>query len=60
MGSQAFVLASVIAGHGELVVAGQTYPLAKGQHFILPHPVTDWTFRGQLTLITSVPAPDKY
>ena len=60
MGSQAFVLASVIAGYGELVVAGQTYPLAKGQHFILPHPVTDWTFRGQLTLITSVPAPDKY
>ena len=47
-------------GEGELEVAGKTYPLKKGQHFIIPHPVADWTFRGDLMLITSFPTPGKY
>ncbi|ERJ76657.1 mannose-6-phosphate isomerase, class I [Streptococcus sobrinus] len=48
-----YYLVSVIEGQGSLVVAGQSYPLKKGQHFILPNPVKEWTLSGQLELIVS-------
>ncbi len=60
MGNRPYVLCSALDGEGELEVAGKTYPLKKGQHFIIPHPVADWTFRGDLMLITSFPTPGKY
>ena len=48
-----YYLVSVVEGQGSLVVAGQSYPLKKGQHFILPTPVKEWTLSGQLELIVS-------
>ncbi|MBF0778516.1 mannose-6-phosphate isomerase, class I [Streptococcus cuniculi] len=51
-----YYLVSVLAGQGELGVAGQSYPIAKGDHFILPNDVKDWTFKGQgLEMISSHP-----
>ena len=51
-----YLLVSVLAGKGSIEVGGQTYSLEKGQHFILPHDVTEWMFEGQeLTLLISHP-----
>lgn len=50
-----YYLVSVLAGEGSLEVDGQVYSLIKGQHFILPSDVTDWTFDGNLEMIVSHP-----
>lgn len=52
----AYSLVSVLAGRGVLTVDGETYPIAKGDHFILPSDVKAWTFEGQdLEMIVSHP-----
>lgn len=48
-----YYLVSVLEGQGTLAVDGQSYPLQKGDHFILPNNVKDWTFAGDLSLIAS-------
>lgn len=48
-----YYLVSVLEGQGSLAVDGQTYSLQKGDHFILPNNVKDWTFDGDLSLIAS-------
>lgn len=50
-----YQLVSVLEGSGSLTVDGSNYPLQKGQHFILPNDVTNWTFDGQMSLIISNP-----
>ncbi|KXT76457.1 mannose-6-phosphate isomerase, class I [Streptococcus sp. DD12] len=50
-----YSLVSVLAGQGKLLVANQEYPLKKGDHFILPSDVKDWSFDGELELIVSHP-----
>ncbi|ANK59886.1 mannose-6-phosphate isomerase, class I [Loigolactobacillus backii] len=50
-----YTLASVIDGQGQLTVDGQTYPLSKGQHFILPFAVKQWQLSGDLQIIASEP-----
>ncbi len=50
------LLVSVLAGQGMLTVDGETYPIAKGDHFILPSDVEEWTFEGKnLEMIVSHP-----
>ena len=52
----AYLLVSVLAGQGVLTVDGETYPIAKGDHFILPSDVEEWTFEGKdLEMIVSHP-----
>ena len=52
----AYLLVSVLAGRGVLTVDGETYPIAKGDHFILPSEVEEWTFEGKdLEMIVSHP-----
>ncbi|MBX9101743.1 mannose-6-phosphate isomerase, class I [Streptococcus anginosus] len=52
----AYLLVSVLAGRGLLTVDGETYPIAKGDHFILPSDVEEWTFEGKnLEMIVSHP-----
>lgn len=50
-----YYLVSVLAGSGRVSVAGQTYPLSKGSHFILPSDVKVWTFEGDLDMLVSHP-----
>lgn len=51
-----YLLVSVLEGEGAIMVDGETYPLQKGQHFILPHDVDRWTLKGEgLSLIVSHP-----
>lgn len=50
-----YLLVSVIDGSGQLTLDGVTYPLRKGDHFILPNDVSEWVFEGQLDLIASHP-----
>jgi mannose-6-phosphate isomerase len=50
---QPYQLASVIEGQGALTVNGETFPLKKGDHFILPAEVDELTLDGQLSLIVS-------
>lgn len=50
-----YLLVSVLEGAGQLTLADASYPLQKGDHFILPNDVVDWTFEGHLTLIASHP-----
>ena len=51
-----YLLVSVLAGQGMMTVDENTYPIAKGTHFILPSDVEAWTFEGQdLEMIVSHP-----
>ena len=50
-----YSLVSVLEGVGELEVGGAVYPLEKGEHFILPSDVTEWTLSGDMQLIVSHP-----
>lgn len=52
-----YLLVSVLDGNGSLTIDGKNYPLEKGQHFIIPHPVEEWTLSGNLQLIVSHPGP---
>ncbi|BBD23173.1 mannose-6-phosphate isomerase, class I [Streptococcus constellatus] len=51
-----YLLVSVLAGQGMLTVDEKAYPIAKGDHFILPSDLEAWTFEGQdLEMIVSHP-----
>ena len=51
-----YMLNSVLNGQGQLTVDGQTYPIHKGDHFILPSDVASWKLEGQeLEMIVSHP-----
>lgn len=50
---QQFLLASVIDGEGTLTIGHETYPIRKGDHFILPENTGTFEISGQTTLITS-------
>ena len=51
-----YTLNSVLNGQGQLTVDGQTYPIRKGDHFILPSDVASWKLDGQeLEMIVSHP-----
>ncbi|MBA4601112.1 mannose-6-phosphate isomerase, class I [Thermoactinomyces sp. AMNI-1] len=50
-----FQLASVIGGEGHLKTALKTYPLSKGEHFILPYQMGKFEISGNLTMILSRP-----
>lgn len=48
-----YSLVSIIDGQGELALNDKVYPLKKGDHFILPNSIQDWTYKGKVTLISS-------
>ena len=50
-----YTLVSVLDGEGNITVDGKTYTLVKGQHFVLPNPVKEWSYSGKLELIVSEP-----
>jgi len=50
---QPFLLFSVLAGNGNLQINDQTYSLNKGDHFILPATVKEFSLDGNLQLIVS-------
>lgn len=50
-----YTLVSVVDGEGRLTVEGETYPLKKGDHFILPNSIEQWAFDGDLHIIASHP-----
>lgn len=54
-----YLLVSVIGGQGTIQVGDTSYSLKKGNHFILPANVTEWTFTGELELIVSHPNSSK-
>ena len=53
-----YLLLSVLSGQGQLTVDGRVYDLKKGDHFILPNDVKEWSFDGQLEMIVSHPNDD--
>ena len=50
-----YTLVSVIDGEGTLQADEKTYPISKGDHFILPNPIQNWTLDGNLHIIASHP-----
>jgi mannose-6-phosphate isomerase len=48
-----YTLCSVLEGQGSLHVAGVSYPVKKGDHFILTSDISDWQFDGDLHIIAS-------
>jgi len=48
-----YTICSVIDGNGELSINGQSYPLVKGNHFILPISSGGFQLNGKLELIIS-------
>ena len=53
-----YLLLSVLEGQGQLVIERTSYPIKKGNHFILPNDVNSWELTGELTLIVSHPNED--
>ncbi|HLR91749.1 MAG TPA: mannose-6-phosphate isomerase, class I, partial [Atopostipes sp.] len=53
--SSYYTLVSVIDGDGLLKVDDRTYPVEKGDHFILPNQVKNWELEGKLHMIASHP-----
>lgn len=53
-----YLLLSVLEGQGQLVIEGTSYPIKRGNHFILPNDVNSWELTGELTLIVSHPNED--
>lgn len=53
-----YLLLSVLEGQGQLVIEGTSYPIKKGNHFILPNDVNSWELTGELTLVVSHPNED--
>ncbi|MBU8570803.1 mannose-6-phosphate isomerase, class I [Bacillus subtilis] len=50
---ESFLICSVIEGSGLLMYEDKTCPLKKGDHFILPAQMSDFTIKGTCTLIVS-------
>lgn len=50
-----YTLISILDGKGTLEIDGQSYPCEKGDHFILPSPVANWTLDGEFHIIASTP-----
>ncbi|NNU90169.1 mannose-6-phosphate isomerase, class I [Anoxybacillus sp. CHMUD] len=50
-----FLLVSVLDGKGEFCTAQETYPLQKGDHFLIPHSFDRFTIQGNLQCIVSSP-----
>lgn len=50
-----YTLVSVIDGEGTLEADGHTYPVSKGDHFILPNQIKHWEIDGKLHIIASHP-----
>lgn len=50
-----YSLFSILDGKGSLLIDDTEYNCSKGDHFILPAGVTDWSFRGKMHLVTSHP-----
>lgn len=48
-----YLLVNVIAGNGEIRVAGQTFPIQKGTSFILPACVTQYEIKGNTEFIVA-------
>jgi len=48
-----FLQVSVIEGQAEITIAGKTFALEKGSHFLLPHGVHEYTIEGQAEFIVS-------
>ncbi|WEV60356.1 mannose-6-phosphate isomerase, class I [Streptococcaceae bacterium ESL0729] len=48
-----YSLVTVLEGVGKLQVSGTSYPLAKGQSFILANDIKSWQISGELTLLAS-------
>lgn len=48
-----FINATVISGEGQLIADGHSYPLHKGDHFLLPAEYGPYKLNGQLELIIS-------
>lgn len=53
-----YTLVSVLDGQGEIKIDGQSYPIKKGVHFILPSAVKEWQLNGNLTIIASEPGQE--
>lgn len=50
-----YSLFSILDGKGSLLIDDVEYNCSKGDHFILPDGVTDWSFKGKMHLVTSQP-----
>lgn len=50
-----YTLASIVDGSGEMKVGDKTYPIEKGDHFLLPNTINEWEFTGDLHIIASHP-----
>lgn len=50
---ESFLQVSIIEGSGETILDGQSYQLNKGDHFVLPVHINNYTLKGQLEAIVS-------
>lgn len=50
---ESFLQVSIIEGNGEIILDGKSYQLNKGDHFVLPVHINNYTLNGQLEAIVS-------
>ena len=50
-----YLLESVIEGEGEVTIENETYPIKKGDFFIITNKASEYKFKGNLTIVESNP-----
>lgn len=50
-----YLLESVVEGKGEIIIENETYPIKKGDFFILTSFANEYKFKGSLTIVESNP-----
>ena len=48
-----YILESVIKGEGEIIIDGETYPIKKGDFFIITNYAKSYSFKGNLEIVES-------
>lgn len=55
----AYSLFSILDGEGTLTCDGKTFAIKKGDHFLIPNQVQDWTLSGKLDIVESTPGAEE-
>ncbi|WP_155286012.1 mannose-6-phosphate isomerase, class I [Lacticaseibacillus zhaodongensis] len=54
-----YTLFSVLDGKGTITADGKSFDIKRGDHFLMPSQVQEWTLRGDLDIVSSTPAAEK-
>ena len=55
-----YLLETVVEGSGEITIESKSYPIKKGDFFIITNKATDYKFKGRITIVESNAVEEKW